>query len=54
MFDKDTVALRGPDAIPDDIRSFYPVGLHYVIVNGQVAVEGHEYRRVRAGKVLRR
>ena len=54
VFDKDTVALRSPDADPNDIEDFYPVGIHYVIVNGRVAVKGHDYTGIRAGQVLRR
>jgi hypothetical protein len=29
------------------------VGIHYVVVNGQVAMEGHRYTGARAGQVLR-
>ena len=54
VFNKDTVALRSPDADPKKVKSFYPVGIHYVIVNGQVVMEGQKYTGVRAGQVLRR
>ena len=54
VFNKDTVALRSPDADPKKVKSFYPVGIHYVIVNGQVVMEGQEYTGIRAGQVLRR
>jgi N-acyl-D-aspartate/D-glutamate deacylase len=54
VFDKDTVALRGPDPDPSDVTGFYPVGIHYVLVNGQVAMEGHRHTGVCAGHVLRR
>ncbi len=54
VFDKDTVALRSSDADPKKVKSFYPIGIHYVIVNGQVVIEGQEYTGVRAGQVLRR
>ena len=54
VFDKETVALRSPGADPEHLKSFYPAGIHYVVVNGQVAVEGHEYTDVRAGQVLRK
>jgi len=54
VFDKDTVALRSPHAAPNDIETFYPMGIHYVIVNGQVTVESHEYTGARAGQVLRK
>jgi hypothetical protein len=48
------VALREPDATADDIKSFYPPGISYVIVNGQVAMRGKEFTGVRAGQVLRK
>ncbi|MBC7235833.1 MAG: amidohydrolase family protein [Chloroflexi bacterium] len=54
VFDKETIALRSPDADPQRIETFYPVGIDYVVVNGQVAMEGHRYTGVRAGQVLRR
>ena len=53
VFDKDTVALRGPNPDPNDVTSFYPVGVHYVLVNGQLAMKGQEYTNVRVGQVLR-
>ncbi|MDP3063561.1 MAG: amidohydrolase family protein [Chloroflexota bacterium] len=54
VFNKETVALRGPNPDPQDVRTFYPTGIHYVIVNGQVAIKGQEYTGVRVGQVLRR
>jgi N-acyl-D-amino-acid deacylase len=54
VFNKDTVALREPDATADDIKSFYPPGISYVVVNGQVAMRGKEFTGVRAGQVLRK
>lgn len=54
VFDRDSVALRSPDAVPEKVKTFYPAGIHYVIVNGQVAVEGHKYTGARAGQVLRK
>jgi N-acyl-D-aspartate/D-glutamate deacylase len=54
VFDPDTVALRGPDPDPERLESFYPVGIDYVVVNGQVAVEGHRHTGARAGQVLRK
>ena len=54
VFDRETVALRGPDAEPERVESFYPAGIHYVTVNGEVAMEGHRYTGARAGQVLRR
>ncbi len=53
VFNKDTIALRSKDADPHKIETFYPVGIAYVLVNGQVTMEGHAYTGARAGKVLR-
>jgi N-acyl-D-aspartate/D-glutamate deacylase len=54
VFDKDTVALRGPDPDPGRIETFYPTGIHTVAVNGEIVMEGHTYTGVRAGMVLRK
>jgi N-acyl-D-aspartate/D-glutamate deacylase len=54
VFDQDTIALRGPDPDPERLESFYPVGIHYVVVNGQVTMEGHHHTGVCAGRVLRK
>jgi N-acyl-D-amino-acid deacylase len=54
VFDAETVALRAPDADPQVLETFYPAGIDYVLVNGQVAMEGHRYTGARAGSVLRR
>ncbi|MBN1399464.1 MAG: amidohydrolase family protein [Anaerolineae bacterium] len=54
VFDKDTIALRSPNADPKRIETFYPVGIDYVVVNGQAAMEGQRYTGARAGQVLRR
>jgi len=54
VFDPETIALRSADADPERLESFYPVGIHAVVVNGQVAMEGHRYMGVRAGRVLRK
>jgi N-acyl-D-aspartate/D-glutamate deacylase len=54
VFDKDTVALRGSNPNPRDVKTFYPVGVHYVLVNGQLAMKGHENTGVRTGQVLRK
>ncbi len=54
VFDKDTIALRSDDLDPERIETFYPTGIEYVIVNGDVAMEGHKYTGARAGKVLRK
>jgi N-acyl-D-amino-acid deacylase len=53
VFDKETIALRSPDADPKRLETFYPVGIDYVVVNGQIAMEGHRYTGVSAGQVLR-
>jgi len=52
VFDVDTIALRRPDADPERLETFYPVGIHYVTVNGQIVMEGHRYTGTRAGRVL--
>ena len=54
VFDRDTIALRSLEADPESLETFYPVGIDYVIVNGEVAVEGHRFTGIRAGRVLRR
>ncbi len=54
VFDKDAVALRSRNADPEKIETFYPVGIAYVLVNGQVTMEGHKYTGARAGQVLRK
>ena len=53
VFDQATIALRGPHADPKKVETFYPVGIHYVVVNGQIAMEGHTYTGARAGQVVR-
>jgi len=54
VFDKDTIALRGPNPDPERVETFYPVGIHYVVVNGEVAMERQRYTGARAGRVLRK
>ena len=54
VFDKDTIALRSPDADPEQLETFYPTGVQYVIVNGAVTMEGHRYTGARMGSVLRK
>jgi len=54
VFDRDTIALRSSNADPLRLETFYPVGIEYVIVNGEMAMEGHTYTGARAGQVLRR
>ncbi len=50
VFDPATVADRATFAEPHQ----YPVGIDWVLVNGQVTVEDGEFRDVRAGTVLKR
>ena len=54
LFDKDTIALRHPDADPEQLETFYPLGVHYVVVNGTIAMEGHRYTGAKTGEVLRK
>ena len=53
VFDEDTIALRREDPDPDMVEDFYPVGVEFVVVNGEVAMEGHRYTGAQAGQVLR-
>ena len=50
IFDPETVIDRATFQEPHQ----YPVGIEYVLVNGQVTVDGGEYRDVRGGTVLKR
>lgn len=54
VFDADTIALRSKNADPAHLETFYPVGISWVLVNGQIAMEGHTYTGARAGQVLRK
>jgi N-acyl-D-aspartate/D-glutamate deacylase len=54
VFDRDTIALRSAAPDPEHIETFYPVGIHYLAVNGEIAMEGHRFTGVRAGHVLRK
>jgi dihydroorotase/N-acyl-D-amino-acid deacylase len=49
IFDPQTVADRATFEAPHQ----YPVGIDYVIVNGQLAVDGGTFTHVRPGRVLR-
>ena len=53
VFDKETIALRAADPDPNRIEDFYPLGIDCVVVNGEVAMEGHCYTGARAGHTLR-
>jgi N-acyl-D-amino-acid deacylase len=50
VFNPDTIADNATFAAPAQA----PTGVDYVIVNGEVAVEGGTQTAVRAGRVLRR
>ena len=50
LFDPETV--RDEATFPEPHR--YPVGIPYVVVNGQVVVDGPRYNAVPAGRVLTR
>ena len=54
VFDKDTISLRGEDLDPERIETYYPTGIDYVVVNGEIAMEGNDFTGARAGKVLRK
>ncbi len=53
VFNKDTVGLRSPNADPDVPESFWPYGISYVVVNGQIAIDHNRDTGVRAGLVMR-
>ena len=54
VFDPETIAMHGPTADADEPETCWPAGIDYVVVNGEVAMEGHRYTGARAGQVLRR
>ena len=54
VFDPRRIAMRAPDADPERPETCWPVGIDYVVVNGEVAVEGQRATGARAGRVLRR
>ena len=54
VFDRETVGMRGEEADPNVAESCWPAGIDYVVVNGEVAMEGHRHTGVRAGRVLRK
>lgn len=53
VFDPQRIAMRGPDPDPERPETCWPVGISHVLVNGEVALEGHRATGVRAGRVLR-
>ena len=54
VFDRDTVGMRSAQADPNVMESCWPTGIDYVVVNGEMAMEGHRHTGARAGRVLRR
>jgi N-acyl-D-amino-acid deacylase len=54
VFDPDTIAMRGPHADADHPESCWPAGIDYVLVNGEIAMEGQHHTGAQAGQVLRR
>ena len=50
LFNKDCVKDKG--TFEDPIK--FPEGINYVIINGQVVIDNGEYKRLKAGKVLRK
>ena len=54
VFDAETIAMRGRDADAEEPETCWPVGIDYVVVNGEVAIEGHRSTGARAGMVVRR
>lgn len=49
IFDPDTIIDKATFTDPHQ----YPEGIHYVIINGKIALEGNKLNPIRAGKVLR-
>ncbi len=54
VFDRETVGMRSAEADPSVEESCWPSGIDYVVVNGEVAMEGHRHTGARAGRVLRK
>ena len=50
IFDAATVIDKATFEAPHQ----YPAGIHFVIINGKITVEGTQYHDVRAGKALRK
>ena len=50
IFDADKISDKATFESPHH----YPEGIHFVIVNGEITVEGEQYNDVRAGKTLRK
>ena len=54
VFDESTVGMRSAQADPSVVETCWPSGIDYVVVNGEVAMEGHRHTGARAGMVLRK
>lgn len=50
IFDPNTIIDKGDFINPDQ----YPEGIEYVFINGNLVIENNSYKKVLAGKVLRR
>lgn len=50
IFNPETIIDKGTFEKPHQ----YPEGIHYVLVNGQIAIDNKEFKNIKAGKVLRK
>ncbi len=50
IFDPDTIIDKATFEDPHQ----YPEGIHFVLVNGQIAVDNGKFQKIKAGKVLRK
>lgn len=50
IFDPETIIDKGTFEKPHQ----YPEGIHYVLINGQLAIDNKEFKNIKAGKVLRK
>ena len=50
IFDSNTIIDKSTFEQPHQ----YSEGIHYVIVNGQLAIDDQEFMNIKAGKVLRK
>ena len=50
IFDKNTIIDRATFEKPHQ----YSEGIHYVLVNGELAIDNGEFQNIKAGKVLRK
>ena len=49
IFNEETVGDRGTFIAPEQ----YPVGIEYVLINGNIVIHSGIYEKISAGKVLR-